>query len=1000
MGDGLFAGRYELAELLGSGGMARVHRARDTRMGRIVAIKTLMPELALDADARRRFAREAHAAGSLNHPGIVTVHDQDEVRDGDTVVPYLVMEYVRGGTLSQLVREQAPFEPERAVRITCDILDALAHAHAHGTVHRDVKPANVMITDEGAVKVTDFGIARVLDTDTRLTTAGSSIGTPSYMSPEQINGADVDARSDIYAVGCVLTELLTGKPPFHDGNPLNLMYWHVHSAPPVPSSRNPRVPRELDALVLAAMAKNPADRPADAGVYRTQLWAWLTAARSHTLTGPATVPPVGRTAPAPAADPRQDPRTTFGVGSALPALPAQGQGPAQVPLQKSPVDSTPPPSTPPPAEHPAYSRNRQVPLPPPYLPSTPPPVNLGAPGPNGTGANGGRWTTRRKVLTGVSAVAFAGIVVSVVLATGALGNKHHKPTPGPTNSGHTSSVVQSALQLHGGTEGSGYNGGISGVVRPSTHKGGTVHLAASYLDADLLDPANTYTVPAWNIQRLIMRKLVDYAPAPGGKGNKLEPDLATNTGDVSSDGLTWTFHLKSGVKFQDGTEITSKDVKYGIERTFDRDVHGVGPTYFADLLDEGQSYPGPYEDTDPDKMGLRSVATPDDRTIVFTLAKPYADFRYVLALSIGAPVPPSADTGDGKDYETHPVASGPYKVDSYVPGKSLRLVRNSEWSRSTDTIHSQLPDAYEVKTYTTQDEVEQALLDGSADLDLLGSSLSNATETKIVDQASLKADADLTYTGATRYLSLRSDVKPFDNADCRKAVEYAVDRAQVKTALGGQYSGGEVASTMLPPTNDSYDPAAQLYSDTSGSPETGEAESSLAACGKPDGFSVTMAASKGTTRVDDVIQSLRTSLKAVGINVRVVTLDTTVFYDTLLSPSKLKSAKWGMTLTSWAGDWPTGGGFLRSLIQPGDINNYAGFDDSTVNGMVDAADADTSPAKAADAWKKIDAKVMQDAVLVPLSYDRHLIYRGSRLTNVYQQQVLGMVDLTALGVTA
>ncbi|MYS22324.1 serine/threonine protein kinase, partial [Streptomyces sp. DvalAA-14] len=254
MADGLFAGRYELAELLGSGGMARVHRARDTRMGRTVAVKTLLPTLAGNPDARLRFAREAQAAGALNHPGIVTVHDQDEISDGDTVVPFLVMEYVPGTTLAHLLHKQGQLPPERAVRIVCDVLDALAHAHSHGTVHRDVKPANVMITEEGAVKVADFGIARVLHSGTRQTAAGAPIGTPSYMSPEQINGADVDARSDVYAAGCVLFELLTGRPPFTDGNPLTLMYRHVHAVPPAPSSRDPRVPRELDELVLAALA--------------------------------------------------------------------------------------------------------------------------------------------------------------------------------------------------------------------------------------------------------------------------------------------------------------------------------------------------------------------------------------------------------------------------------------------------------------------------------------------------------------------------------------------------------------------------------------------------------------------------------------------------------------------------------------------------------------------------------------------------------------------------
>ncbi|SEF68864.1 peptide/nickel transport system substrate-binding protein [Actinacidiphila yanglinensis] len=1051
MSDGLFAGRYELAELLGSGGMARVHRARDTRMGRIVAIKTLMPELALDPDARRRFAREAHAAGSLNHPGIVTVHDQDEYRDGDTVVPYLVMEYVQGGTLAQLVREQAPFTPERAVRIVCDVLDALAHAHAHGTVHRDVKPANVMVTTGGAVKVADFGIARVLDVDTRLTTAGSSIGTPSYMSPEQVNGGDVDARSDVYAVGCVLTELLTGKPPFHDGNPLSVMYWHVHSEPPAPSAANPRVPAELDALVLAALAKDPAGRPADAGIYRARLWAWLTAARATTVTGPATLPPqdFGLAPPGtpqdspstpakpatpssplatPPGHPGADPRATFGVGAALPAIPPQDTPPSPAPGPYQGLPGAPQTPQPPGApasgfgEHPAYSRSPQVPLPPPYQPSTPPPVNAGAgavphqqpamhggmppgphagmaPVPHSAGMPGPTpgWSARRKILTGVAALAFAGITVSVVLATGAFGDKPGpKPSPDPPTPTPTSG--QAALKRHGGTAGTGYNGGVDGVVRPSVQTGGTVDLAASYIDSSLLDPADTYDPSAWNVQRLLYRNLVGYAPAPGDKGRKLLPDLATTTGDVGDNGLTWTYHLKDGIRFQDGSPITSKDIKYGVERTFDRGVHGGGPTYLSDLLDEGQHYPGPYDDSDPDKMGLKSVATPNDSTIVFTLAKPYADFPYILAMSVGAAVPPAADTGNGKDYEKAPVASGPYKVSSYQPGKSLHLVRNPEWDATTDPIRSQLPVGYDLKLYDSQDEVEKALLDGTADLDFSETLLDDQTETQVINSPAEKANTDLAYTGATRYLSLRTDVAPFDNADCRKAVAYAVDRAQVEAALGGQYEGGEVATTMLPPTNISHDADAHLYSSTAGEQEADDARTELDSCGKADGFRTTLVGISSASKGNDAMQAIAASLKQVGIDVTVKTMDATAFYDTLLTPSKLKAAKWGMVYTAWIGDYPTGGGFLRQLVQPGGVSNYANLDDATLNHMVDQADTLTGATAAAKAWTSIDAQLMKDAAMVPLVYDRHLVYRGSRLTNVYQQQVIGQVDLSALGV--
>lgn len=325
MADGLFAGRYRLAELLGSGGMARVHRAYDTRMGRTVAVKTLLAELAGDPAARGRFAREAQAAGALNHPGIVTVHDQDETADGDTVIPFLVMEYVPGSTLAQLLHDQGSLAPDQAVRIACDMLDALAHAHSHGTVHRDVKPANVMITEEGTVKVADFGIARVLHSGARLTATGSAIGTPSYMSPEQINGADVDARSDVYAVGCVLFELLAGKPPFTEGNPLSLMYRHVHTPPPAPSARDPRLPAELDDLVLAALAKEPADRPATAAAYRDRLRAWLGANSAVSLTGPAVasdaVPEARGAGPAPGRGPRPVPPTPGPPSGSAPSCP-------------------------------------------------------------------------------------------------------------------------------------------------------------------------------------------------------------------------------------------------------------------------------------------------------------------------------------------------------------------------------------------------------------------------------------------------------------------------------------------------------------------------------------------------------------------------------------------------------------------------------------------------------------------------------------------------------
>ncbi|MEE4541437.1 ABC transporter substrate-binding protein [Streptomyces sp. V4-01] len=343
------------------------------------------------------------------------------------------------------------------------------------------------------------------------------------------------------------------------------------------------------------------------------------------------------------------------------------------------------------------------------------------------------------------------------------------------------------------------------------------------------------------------------------------------------------------------------------------------------------------------------------------------------------------------------MASGPYEVASYDQGKSLKLVRNPEWDPATDTVHSALPDTIDLTYLADRNAVEAALLDGSADLDIDAATLSDATETKILGSPTLKADTDLAYNGATRFLSLQTGVAPFGDYRCRWAVQYAVDRASVRAVFGGQYNGGDVATTMLPPTSDGHDPAATPFGTSLGVSFPDEAKKQLAACGRPNGFPVTLAGADSGASAE-AMQSIKTSLAAVGITAHVVTEPTETFYQDLLSPARLKAKKWGMVLTSWAADWPTGGGFLRTLIEPGSSTNYSGLDDSEINALVDTADAQSDPAEAASDWAGIDAKVMSESTMVPLVYVRHLIYRGPRLTNVYEQQVLGGVDLTALGV--
>ena len=268
----LLSNRYELGETLGYGGMSEVHHGRDVRLGREVAVKVLRADLARDPQFQERFRREAQNAAALNHPAIVAVYDTGETRTENGSLPYIVMEYVEGRTLRDIVKTEGPLPGQRAMEIMADVSAALDFSHRHGIVHRDVKPANVMITRTGAVKVMDFGIARaVADGQVAVTQTAAVIGTAQYLSPEQARGEAVDARSDVYASGCVLFELLTGEPPFTGDSPVAVAYQHVREDPKSPSSLNPRVTQQLDAIVLKAMAKGPANRYQSAAEMRTDL---------------------------------------------------------------------------------------------------------------------------------------------------------------------------------------------------------------------------------------------------------------------------------------------------------------------------------------------------------------------------------------------------------------------------------------------------------------------------------------------------------------------------------------------------------------------------------------------------------------------------------------------------------------------------------------------------------------------------------------------------------
>ncbi|WP_320784552.1 Stk1 family PASTA domain-containing Ser/Thr kinase [Streptomyces sp. CRN 30] len=269
-------GRYELSHVLGRGGMAEVYLGQDTRLGRAVAVKTLRADLARDPTFQARFRREAQSAASLNHPAIVAVYDTGEDYIDNVSIPYIVMEYVEGSTLRELLHSGRKLLPERAMEMTIGILQGLEYAHRSGIVHRDIKPANVMLTRNGQVKVMDFGIARAMgDSGMTMTQTAAVIGTAQYLSPEQAKGEQVDARSDLYSTGCLLYELLTVRPPFVGDSPVAVAYQHVREEPQAPSVFDPEITPEMDAIVLKALTKDPDYRYQSADEMRADIEACL-----------------------------------------------------------------------------------------------------------------------------------------------------------------------------------------------------------------------------------------------------------------------------------------------------------------------------------------------------------------------------------------------------------------------------------------------------------------------------------------------------------------------------------------------------------------------------------------------------------------------------------------------------------------------------------------------------------------------------------------------------
>ncbi|WP_432117283.1 protein kinase domain-containing protein [Streptomyces sp. bgisy032] len=413
-GRALASGRYQLRDLLGQGGMASVHLAYDSVLDRQVAIKTLHTELGREQAFRERFRREAQSVAKLTHTNIVSVFDTGEDTLDGMTTPYIVMEFVEGRPLGSVldedVRRQGAMPVDKALKITADVLAALEISHEMGLVHRDIKPGNVMMTKRGVVKVMDFGIARAMQSGvTSMTQTGMVVGTPQYLSPEQALGRGVDARSDLYSVGIMLFQLVTGRLPFDADSPLAIAYAHVQEEPPVPSAINRALPPAVDALIARALKKNPNERFPSAEAMRDEC---LRVAASVQAAPPSIVPGT----PAPSGS---------GVGSAV-FPPVDQANPAPSGQVQTPYQPAPPPNpygTPAPA--PAYGYPQQggyqaqspTAYSPQHGPSTPPPYTMS---PQTASAQGGGRGNRPVIIGSVivSVVAVGGLVTALLLNGG------------------------------------------------------------------------------------------------------------------------------------------------------------------------------------------------------------------------------------------------------------------------------------------------------------------------------------------------------------------------------------------------------------------------------------------------------------------------------------------------------------------------------------------------------------------------------------------------------
>ena len=565
----------------------------------------------------------------------------------------------------------------------------------------------------------------------------------------------------------------------------------------------------------------------------------------------------------------------------------------------------------------------------------------------------------------------------------------------------SSSGTSSTSGSSGGSSASGgnesFDAGITSVVNPSTKKGGTLTYGVAAVP-DSFDGGNEYYAWTLNMSRLWATPLTTYKSCPGACGNTIVPGIATGLGQVSANGLVWTYHIQKGLKFEDGTPITSADVKYAVERTFDRGVLPAGPTYFQVLLADSK-YPGPYKDP---KGDLTSVTTPDPYTIQFHLVSPFPDFDYVVAFPQTAPVPKAKDTG--ANYQLHPVSSGPYMFQSYSLNKQAVLIPNPNFTPNEDAQAKQLASKVDIDLNVNAQDLDNRLLAGDVEIDAQGVGLGAAARAKVLSNPSEKKYADAALGNREWFTYINTKVAPLNNLACRQAVEYAANKTDLQTAWGGPYAGGQIASTLLLPGMGGYT-SFDLYNavkDPTG--DLTAAKAALQQCGHPTGFTVGASYRSDRPAETAAMQALQASLARVGIQLQLHGYPSGSYYGTFAgAPNYVHQHNLGILMGGWSPDWPDGYGMMDALVNGNAIAatgnaNIGELNDPQVNNLfTQANNPSATQAQRSAIYGQIDKLSMQQAVILPNVYAKNLIYRGPTATNVYAYTPYGMFNYAVIG---